>query len=252
MALIDDLVAYWPCDEASGDILDAHGSNHLTDRNTVGATAGKINGCRRFVRTNSESADISDNTDLSMGDIAFNINLWVRLTTNAATMVLVSKGINVTSTTTFDYGIYFSTTSGGRFVFRVGGASNTTVTANNFGTPSIATWYMVNAYHDPVANVIGISVNNGTPNTAAFSAGVPDTTQAFYMGWDVDAARYLNGDLDEVGIWKRLHSAQDKTDLYNGGVGLAYPFSLGHPAIRRYTAAELKRFEIGREGLLVT
>lgn len=231
MALIDNLVSFWKCDEASGDLLDAHGTNNLTDRNTVGSASGKIGTARRFTRTSQESFDTPDNAELSMGDIAFSINLWVRLTTNAATMVLLCKGINVTSTTTFDYGIYFTTTSGGRFVFRVGGASNTPVTANNFGTPSTGVWYMINAFHDPAANQIGISVNNGTPNTAGFSAGVPDTGNPFYLGWDVDSARYLNGDLDIIGIWKRLHSSQDKTDLYNGGAGLDYPFTGGQSAI---------------------
>ena len=55
MALIDSLGGYWKMDEASGDALDSHGSNNLTDNDTVAAsTDGKINGARDFEKGFSE------------------------------------------------------------------------------------------------------------------------------------------------------------------------------------------------------
>jgi len=41
--LLNALIAYWPGDEASGNLLDAHSNAlHLTDTNTVTNAAGKV------------------------------------------------------------------------------------------------------------------------------------------------------------------------------------------------------------------
>ncbi len=34
----------------------------------------------------------------------------------------------------------------------------------------------------------------------------------------------LIGRVDEITIWKRLLTTQEKADMYNAGAGLAYPF----------------------------
>ena len=38
-----------------------------------------------------------------------------------------------------------------------------------------------------------------------------------------NAAYYHDGLIDEVGVWSRLLTADEKTALYNSGSGLAYP-----------------------------
>lgn len=38
------------------------------------------------------------------------------------------------------------------------------------------------------------------------------------------AVAYHDGRLDGIGIWKRVLTAQERTELYHGGVGLQYPF----------------------------
>lgn len=49
MAIIDNLVSYWKLDEASGNALDAHGSNTLIETSgAIAAAGGKINGARDF------------------------------------------------------------------------------------------------------------------------------------------------------------------------------------------------------------
>ena len=91
MALTDNLISVWEMDEASGDAIDAHGSNDLTDTNTVAAAAGKINGARDFETGNSECFLLADNTDLSMGDIDFSITAWVQLESKTADRSIVGK-----------------------------------------------------------------------------------------------------------------------------------------------------------------
>jgi hypothetical protein len=36
------------------------------------------------------------------------------------------------------------------------------------------------------------------------------------------------GDIDEVGIWSRVLTSTEVTQLYNGGAGLQYPFTNGN------------------------
>lgn len=38
---------------------------------------------------------------------------------------------------------------------------------------------------------------------------------------------YFDGVLDEFGVWERTLTSDERTALYNGGAGLAYPFSTG-------------------------
>ena len=62
---LTNLVSYWKLDEASGNALDAHGTNTLTDSNTVTSAAGKIGDSRHFTRTVPEYFTIADNASLS-------------------------------------------------------------------------------------------------------------------------------------------------------------------------------------------
>lgn len=226
MSLLTSLISYWKLDEASGDALDASGSNTLTETGgPIASGTGKISGDRTFVRASSQYFTKADNADLSSGDIDITLQAWVKLTDTGTTGVIVCKGVDVGSNTasTFEYAIYYA---GGanRFVFRVlGGGTNDLVTANTFGALATGTWYHVIGYHDSVNNVIGIAVNAGTPDTAAHSAGIQDSTGNFYLGRDGTAGqRFFNGELDEVGLWKRVLTSAERTSLYNSGAGLAY------------------------------
>jgi hypothetical protein len=226
MPLTDNLIAYWKMDEASGDALDSLGSNNLTDNNTVGAGTGKVNGARDFEDTNTEWFNHGDNSALSTGDIDFTVAFWVKFESLSTNKDMVSKWVNAG----WEFLHYYDVGSS-RFVFYVvssGGGTFTPVSANNFGAASTGTWYFVVGWHDSVNNQIGISINDGTPNTAAHSAGVADTATDFYIGRTGDTTdSYMDGLIDEVGFWKRVLTSTERTQLYNGGAGLTYPFTMG-------------------------
>lgn len=222
MALITNLVSYWKLDEASGNALDIHGANALTDQNTVGTAAGVINTSRDFIATNTEYFSKTDNTDLSIGDVDFTLAGWFYLNAVGGLWNGLLNKWNIPGSSR-EYRLYYS--SGGlRFGFQVSndGTAEVTVTANNFGAPSANTWYFIAVWHDSSANQIGISINAGTPDTTAHTTGVFDGTADFELGRDVDVG-YLDGRVDELGFWKpRVLSSQDISDLYNGGAGLPY------------------------------
>lgn len=72
------LISYWKLDETSGNAVDAHGSNTLTDENTVGSAVGKVLTGRSFVAANSERLSIPSNATLQTGDVDFSISLWIK------------------------------------------------------------------------------------------------------------------------------------------------------------------------------
>lgn len=218
MALTDNLISYWALDEASGTRVDSHGSNDLADNNTVGSGTGKISNAASFVRANAESLSIADNTDLSTGDIDFSISLWINPSASTSYPAILTKDDNGSQR---EYGFYIeaSTQKVSFFVFSSGG---TFAAAEWASALSTGTWYHVVGYHDSVNNVIGIAVNAGTPVTTAHSIGVRDGTAAFHIGIRGDGNEGYDGLIDEVGFWKKVLSSQERTDLYNGGSGLAY------------------------------
>src|SRR5438132_3427731 len=169
MALIDNLISYWKCDEASGNILDAHSTNHLTDTNTVTAATGKINGSRQFTSANSEYAVKANNSSLQLGDIDFTYALWVYIDSDSLNNVILSR-YNETSQSV--YISCFNVTNRFRFQVRsLDELSDGIIEANNLGAPSTATWYYIIAWHDATANTLNIQVNNGTVDTLSWSAG---------------------------------------------------------------------------------
>jgi hypothetical protein len=222
MAVIDSLIAYWPLDESSGDAIDAHGNNDLTDTNTVGATTGKVGGCRDFELGNAELFTIADNTDLSTGDIDFSVAAWVNLESKATTQAIMARGDNGNNP---EYVLQYEAGSD-RFRFYVcsgaGFANVTIVTANNLGAVSTSTWYYVVAWHDSVGNTINIQVNDGTADTAAYSAGSYDSALWFGLGCEGFGPATFDGLMDEAAFWKKCLSAGERTFLYNSGNGRSY------------------------------
>ena len=225
MAIIDNLVSYWKMDEASGNALDAHGSNTLTDTNTVTSGTGKISGGRQFTAANTERFELTSNADVSKSDEDFTFACWVKFDSLAAARAIISKYL---SSGLREYMLDYAVFNANRFTWGVSstGSNYTTVVANNFGTASTGTWYHVVVWHDSVSNLIGISVNDGTPNTTSTSAGVFAGVQVFKIGAWAVANAPMDGIIDEVGLWDRVLTSTERTDLYNSGNGLAYPFSV--------------------------
>lgn len=230
MALTDDLISYWKLDEASGNALDAHGSNTLTDTNTVGAATGKISGGRDFESSASEYFTIADNASLSTGDIDFTFSLWVNAESLAANADIISKDTATSPNREYIIG-FASATPRFRFIL-FDGASATILSANNLGAPSTGTWYFIVAWHDSVNNTMNIQVNNGAVDSVSHTTGTDDGAAPFRIGARGNTAEFFDGIVDEVGFWKRVLTSDERASLYNSGNGLAYPFTSGTTVAR--------------------
>jgi hypothetical protein len=222
MSLLTDLISVWELDEASGNAVDAHGSNTAAANNAPGSAAGQVGNSRTFNGSN-QSFVLAANSSVEMGDIDFSLAGWVYLSSGAANRVVAGKW-RFTGGNWRQYAIEFVTATN-RLTFGVTHDGNAVarVSADNYGNIPLDTWVYVTAGHNASTNELWVSVNGGTPNTLAHSTGVfSDANADFYIGaYNQGASNLWNGRLDQIALWKR-DIRSDVSDLYNGGSGLAY------------------------------
>ena len=219
---LTNLVSNWNLNEASGDALDTHGSNPLTETGgIIDATTGKVSGARDFEAGDTEYFTTADNADLSTGDIDFSFAMWFQVESDISG-ALVSKNSGGGD---FEYLLQYMANEDKLRLYLASGAGNanaTSVQHDDFGMLSLGTWYFAVAWHDSVANTINIQINNGTVTSAAYTFGSWDSAHPFNMGNYL--GEHFDGLIDEAAFWKRVLTPTERTQLYNSGSGLAYPF----------------------------
>jgi hypothetical protein len=219
VSLLTSLVSYWKLDEASGNRADAHGSSTLADNNTVASAAGKIGTAADFTAASSESLTCADNASLSTGDIDFTVSCWVKLKTLSGNTTILAKANDTSSAeANFEYFLGFVSSS---IFFDVSNGTTSSAAFVSSAGVNDGNWHFLIGWHDSVANTLNIQLDNGTPASTSYSDGSFDSGHPFCLGKGV-GFNFLNGYLDEVGFWKRTLTTQERTDLYNGGAGLAY------------------------------
>jgi hypothetical protein len=234
--LTDNLNSYWKLGEATGATRsDSVGTNHLASVNAVALNASGIQGgCASFTAASAMQLNIADNASLSTGDIDFSFACWVFTATFGSFGTMASKGWDSVAGGQREWILYVDTSVGNKPFF---GIDNGTVNGGVTSTVglSTSTWYLIACWHDSVNNLIGVSVNT-TATTTTHSTGAQDGTAQFHIGSSSSTHNiYWNGRIDEAAFWKRVLTAGDLTELYNGGLGLTYPFPVtGHPTMRRW------------------
>ena len=218
--LWDGLHGYWNADDNPNDSKGTY-NGVLTNGATYGT--GIINDGFSFDGVN-DFVDMGDVLDFD-GSTPFSISLWVYLSSVSGVQMLISKQSQAASKV--GYSIFLSA---GRFNFLLANYRTTNNILVNAVTtvPAINTWYNVVVTYDGSKNATGggvifsinsvnevnINENNltgSTSNSTSFNIGARDST-----------IYYTNGNIDEVGIWNRVLTSAEITELYNGGEGLQY------------------------------
>ena len=215
-----DLKAFWELGEASGTRMDSHtGGLDLSPVNTPGNAAGKVGDALACVSASDQRVSRASHADLVMGDIDFSICFWAYMETVGDQTFLAKSS----SGGTIEYAVHHSGGVGGVYfaVRNLANTGNGTVLAA-VGSPPEDTWFFVVAWHDSVNNFLRASLNNGTAGETSFSGGVRASTLDFNLGRDFWDGFKLNGRIDQVGVWKRVLTADERTYLYNAGAGRTY------------------------------
>ena len=237
MVSTTNLISYYKLDEnaANTTVADAHGSNTGTasDNTSTLSIAGKINTALDFNGVD-ENVSMGDASDFNFGTSDFSIQAWVYMASATASEAIVCKTNGDAASTSYGWGLFFHTFGGltntvPQMIF----ATSTThaqVIGNDTAFPT-GQWVHIVAVvdRDTAANckiyINGNSTGTTTANISTNTGSISNTANSKIASeGDNTGISFLDGAVDEIGIWNRALSAQDVADLYNSGSGLAYPF----------------------------
>jgi len=233
MALTDNLNLYWKCDEASGDLSDSVNA-HTGTVSATGVSSAMINNGVTFGAAALKcKVETPDATDIRFGTLSAgnsgSLSLWYKPTNTTGVQTLISKWSNNTAgTQANDYIIYQSGTT---VTYGVAGS----VTGQKTQAVAAGNWY----------HIVLTATSAGFCTLYKNAAAVSGTLTSLKSQTSFDPVRlgqntvtnFYTGVIDEVGIWRRVLTAQEVTDLYNSGNGIQYPFGGGAAPIFHNLAA---------------
>jgi len=227
-ALTDNVVAYYKLDESSGNASDSSGNGYtLTNNGTTPYVPAKINNGADGGATNS-SKYLSITNNLGIDGGAMSYSCWANLTTQLTLAneehSIVSLGSDGTDVT---YHLNYMTQAS---VKKIGfnrlrnGIADGYLYYNTTLTPG--TWYHIVTTYDGSNSRIYFNGTLVSGPTAFSGNGIGTTASRFFILNNTQTvAGYFNGIADECGVWSRALTADEVTSVYNGGVGLQYPFT---------------------------
>jgi len=218
--LIKDLLAYYRLDETSGVRLNSViGATDLTDNNTVGfstdGVSSKTENCADFVAANSEYLS-HGGSEMQLGDSDWSIAMWSKTDISSDQDVV---GSWKTSGNNREWKLWYRSSIGGyQFEISSDGQSGT-VSSVQSGTASAGIWYNHIIIYDSVNDTIKYYIDGTLKNTTSHSGGAFVGDGEFRIGNTFSSLSHFDGKIDEFGVWSRVLSARDISDLYNNGEG---------------------------------
>lgn len=216
MALVDGLQAYWNFDESSGNAIDSVASLTATNNGSTAYASGLINNGADLEASSSNYFTVADTAAVRVDD-GWSFSMWFKpeSVTNFQVLWRQRSGEN---------GISCYMDSTGALTIGAGSGSFTNAAPSTL-TITNATWNHVVIYWN--GSSTKLYINNSSPETINIPAITPPNSTLFIGRDYAGASFFLDGIIDEFGIWNRELTATDVSNLYNSGAGFAYPFSGG-------------------------
>lgn len=215
--LNDGLISLWQFN----NVNDTAGSNHLT--NTGGVTfdseGANFSGSNQLTIANNASLDIPTYQ-------SFTGVVRCKLNSKTNSQALISKTDGGTAN---EFLLAYVSADDGfdrfRFSVYVGGTVQVGLSASALGSPAVDTDYLIVFWYDSWAHTINIQINNGTVNsTAATLTAHPYTAQLAFGSMSIPTPSLrLDGSERLAGLWGRVLTAEERTELYENRDALTYP-----------------------------
>lgn len=209
--LNNGLLNYWKLDETSGNRADSKGSATMAPSSTApGSTTGIIGNAATF---NGSSSFLSTSGVATLGSTSWSIAGWTNVQGGGS---IISKGTFTGSGHGFTANLSVS-------AWHPQISNGTTFSELTATFPGTGVWVFFFISYD--GSTFQSSINNGTMASASISITLDDSSYSFVMGADTNGTNgFINGFLDETGIWNRVLTSSEITSLYNSGSGKTYPF----------------------------
>jgi hypothetical protein len=229
MALTDNLIAFWEL----ADTQDAHTNNYdLTNINSATFAAGKVGNGVDLERDSSQSMIISDANGplLSPANTSFTMAFWFKMETDPATTMFFAEKATGSS---IEYWVgYQGGTPNTKFSAFGSVSGGNEIFAERSGALSAGAWYLVFAWFDASDDKVHLQVTNDSSyestvndSSGTLTGGIFETSGDFTISGDPAGffgGRFLDGIIDQFGVWGRALTADERLQLWNGGSGMSY------------------------------
>ena len=234
--LKNELVSWWDLKEESGTRYDSHGSNNLTDYNTVGSATGPRGLYADFNKDNSETLYIPVNADgmLFTNNQDISVSGWFKFDPTTGAVILMSCRDRVADEHGFTIVYANQNSSGSRNLqcTLMGGVITSASFANDLSADKLY-FYVVTVDVSSgtgkflVKDTEGNTLLNSTKTNSNITGLFPHSNNTFLAFNAVPTTSgfltYTSGNAQSVGIWNnKLLSDSEKDYLYNGGSPLFY------------------------------
>lgn len=226
------LVSYWELEEGSGTRVDSHGTNDLTDNNTVLSAAAIQGDGADFELSNSEYLSITDASQIGLditGDMS--VAQFIKFESTGGQQILTGKWSGYLNNRSILF--YFEANTLRLLVSNNGSTATLKTVA---WTPTVGTFYQVGFSYDASAGSVAFYVNGAQQGTT--QTGLPtaiyNSSAQFTIGTIRDATdtptSFLDGVVDETGVWTKPLTTTDFSNHYNAGAGIPYDAGGATPA----------------------
>lgn len=219
-----DLVSWWAFEEDSGDAADSHGTNHLTRSGTINnADAKQVKGIN-FQNISGRYLYLANNASVNFGHEDITIGCWFKPEAlyggdpedGDLPMPFIHKG-NAGGATYYEYFLGASLSKKVRLSTRGGSTEwGSVMTTGN--------WYFAVGWHVASENKSYLQVNNGSALSYTDTQGGGTTYNDIWFGRNlrVGDVAGIKGIVDEMFVYRRALNDDERSWLYNDGMGRAY------------------------------
>lgn len=227
MGLLDGLRGYWDCDEAGGsDRVSKVNGIDFVETGTVTSVTGALGDAVDGTGNASNILDQASTPLLLFGDEPMTVSCWAN----------VNVGENLSNGPILAVWDATGNQRSWLLWFRAGGVERWQFLASSDGSASSSinsalappfdgTFQHVVIQHDPVGNVITLRVDDGAVQSQAHTTGLFATSTARpglgVINQGGTAIVHIQH-ADEIGVWDRLLSDDEITELNNGGTPLPF------------------------------
>lgn len=222
-SLSTSLVSYWELEESSGTRVDSHGSNDWSESGSIGNASAVQGDGADFESSNAnEQLSIADASQSGLefnGD--FSISLWMK----------PESSVNFTP-------LMYKWESSRAFLFRFDQAAtdHVTLATSNTGNSTTAsgeinllsnlsdgtTYHFVLTF-DLSAGTAELWVDGVSQGTlTTLDTSIANSSATMKVGGSTSDNQYFDGLIDEYGVWSKVLSSDEISDLYNSGSGIPY------------------------------
>jgi len=227
--LLTDLTGYWQIDESGGSTLyneiganvDLSTDATLNQSGIIGTSASIGSG---------QSIDLPYDSTVNFHSSTWSISFWLYINNTASTLAhnvyliyarddTYSFGVRFIQTTSNYYSIILKNSSASEYYSDSSSAITTTGSWMHFVIVFRGSGYTTLMYLNNSNITAGWS-------TSFSGSMLQNGSYTCFGNANTDGTSlYMDGRIDEIGIWSRELSSDEVSDLYNSGSGLTYPFS---------------------------